>query len=216
MHMVVTAEDRNGKLVPPGFFAQALGNSDRAFEIDKWTLKNTLSWMAASSDDIDSLAAVIIPLSHEAVKRDDLANVIINELMETAVPPGKIFFEISDKDAIANVTEIAELVRTLKEFGCRFILDEFGSGQGNYDYVKELAVDFVTIQSTYITEAMQNQKDFAMAKSINELVHFMGKQTIGKQGYRERRGRGLARDWGRLHLRPIKDQSNRGLDDRPT
>ncbi len=181
MHMVVTAEDRNGKLVPPGFFAQALGNSDRAFEIDKWTLKNTLSWMAASSDDIDSLAAVIIPLSHEAVKRDDLANVIINELMETAVPPGKIFFEISDKDAIANVTEIAELVRTLKEFGCRFILDEFGSGQGNYDYVKELAVDFVTIQSTYITEAMQNQKDFAMAKSINELVHFMGKQTIGKQ-----------------------------------
>ena len=47
--------------------------------------------------------------------------------------------------------------------------------------MKELGVDFVTIQSTYITEAMQNQKDFAMAKSINELVHFMGKQTIDKQ-----------------------------------
>lgn len=135
----------------------------------------------ANLDDIDNYAAVIIPLSHAAVKRDDLANVIINELIETAVPPGKIFFEISDKDAVSNVTEIAELVRTLKEFGCRFILDEFGSGQGNYDYVKELAVDFVTIQSTYITEAKQNQKDFAMAKSINELVHFMGKKTIGKQ-----------------------------------
>ncbi len=181
LHMVVTAEDRNGKLVPPGFFAQALANSDRAFEIDQWILSNTFKWMAANSDDMDNFAAVIIPLSHQAVKRDDLSNIIINELMETAVPPGKIFFEISDKDAITNVTEIAELVRTLKEFGCRFILDEFGSGQGNYDYVKDLAVDFVTIQSAYVTEARQNQKDFAMAKSINELVHFMGKKTIGKQ-----------------------------------
>ena len=101
--------------------------------------------------------------------------------METAVPPGKIFFEIADKDVIANVTETAELVRTLKEFGCRFILDEFGSGQGNYDYVKELAIDFVTIETGFIAEAKQNPKDFAMAKSINELIHFMGKKTIGKQ-----------------------------------
>tara|TARA_R110002096_G_scaffold3280_9_gene16304 strand:+ start:328 stop:4218 length:3891 start_codon:yes stop_codon:yes gene_type:complete len=181
MHIVVTAEDRNGKLVPPGFFKQALANSDRAFEIDEWTLKKTFSWMAEHPDDVDSFAAVIIPLSHEAMKRDDLSNIIINLLMETAVPPGKIFFEIADKDAIANVTETAELVRTLKEFGCRFILDEFGSGQGNYEYVKELAVDFVTIETGFIAEAKQNPKDFAMAKSINELIHFMGKKTIGKQ-----------------------------------
>lgn len=181
MHIVVTAEDRNGKLVPPGFFKQALANSDRAFEIDEWTLKKTFSWMAEHPDDVDSFAAVIIPLSHEAMKRDDLSSVIINLLMETAVPPGKIFFEIADKDAIANVTETAELVRTLKEFGCRFILDEFGSGQGNYEYVKELAVDFVTIETGFIAEAKQNPKDFAMAKSINELIHFMGKKTIGKQ-----------------------------------
>lgn len=181
MHIVVTAEDRNGKLVPPTFFKQALANSERAFEIDEWTLKSTFRWMADHADDVDAYAAVIIPLSHEAVKRDDLSNVIINLLMETAVPPGKIFFEIADKDAIANVTETAELVRTLKEFGCRFILDEFGSGQQNYDYVKELAVDFVTIQTGYISEAKENPKDFAMAKSINELIHFMGKKTIGKQ-----------------------------------
>ena len=105
LHIVVTAEDRNGKLVPPGFFKQALVNSDRAFEIDEWTLKKTFAWMASNTDDVDAFAAVIIPLSHEAMKRDDLSNVIIGLLMETAVPPGKIFFEIADKDAIANVTE---------------------------------------------------------------------------------------------------------------
>ena len=47
--------------------------------------------------------------------------------------------------------------------------------------MKELAVDFVTIETAFIAEAKQNPKDFAMAKSINELIHFMGKKTIGKQ-----------------------------------
>ncbi|MFT4560992.1 MAG: diguanylate cyclase (GGDEF)-like protein [Gammaproteobacteria bacterium] len=181
LHTLVTAEDRNGKLVPPEFFEQALVNSERAFEVDQWRLKKSFRWMADNTDEVDNYSAVIVPLSHASVRRDDLANLIITELMETAVPPGKIFFEITDRDAIANVTETAELVRTLKEFGCRFILDEFGSGQGNYDYVKELAVDFVTIDSGFIKDAAQNAKDYAMAKSINELVHFMGKKTIGKQ-----------------------------------
>jgi diguanylate cyclase (GGDEF)-like protein len=181
LHTLVTAEDRNGKLVPPEFFEQALVNSERAFEVDQWRLKKSFRWMAANSEELDNYSAVIIPLSHASVRRDDLANLIITELMETAVPPGRIFFEITDRDAIANVAETAELVRTLKEFGCRFILDEFGSGQGNYDYVKDLSVDFVTIDSGFIKDAAQNPKDFAMAKSINELVHFMGKKTIGKQ-----------------------------------
>ena len=179
--MLVTAEDRNGKLIPPEFFEQALVNSERAFEVDQWRLKKSLRWMAANSDEIDSYSAVIVPLSHASVRRDDLANLIITELMDTAVPPGRIFFEITDRDAIANVTETAEFVRTLKEFGCRFVLDEFGSGQGNYDYVQELSVDFVTIDSGFIKDAAQDTKDFAMAKSINELIHFMGKKTIGKQ-----------------------------------
>jgi diguanylate cyclase (GGDEF)-like protein len=180
-HIAVTAEDRNGKLIPPAMFTQAMNNSERAFEVDEWVLKQTLAWMATLGDSLDDYAAVIIPLSQAAVRRDDLANVIVNELMQSTVPPGKICFEIADKNAIENVTETTELVRTLKEFGCKFILDEFGGGQTNYDYVKELAVDFVTIQSTYIAEAKANTKDFAMAKSINELAHFMGKLTIAKQ-----------------------------------
>lgn len=72
-------------------------------------------------------------------------------------------------------------MNTLKEFGCRFVLDEFGSGHENYDYVKELDVDYVTVKSAFVTDARQSPKDFAMAKSINELVHFMGKKTIAKQ-----------------------------------
>lgn len=180
-HVVVSAEDRNGKIIPPLLFEQALEKSERAFEIDTWVIKKSLAWMRDDEKVLESYSAIIIPLSASAVRRDDLANTVITELMETAVPPGRIAFEIADKNVVANLTEVTDMMRTLTEFGCRFILDEFGSGQDNYDYLKELPADFVTIQSDFIREAGENQKDFAMAKSINELAHFMGKRTLAKQ-----------------------------------
>ena len=181
LHVVVSAKDRNGKLVPPEMFMAAVASSERAFEIDQWVLRRTLSWMAEHSQALDAFAAVIIPLSRAAIGYEDPANFIINELMQTPVPPGKICFEVRDQDVVASLVETTELIRTLREFGCRFVLDEFGSGQQQYDYVKELAVDFVSIQSVFVKGASTDPKDFAMAKSINELIHFMGIKSIAKQ-----------------------------------
>ncbi|MEM7465314.1 MAG: DUF1631 family protein [Pseudomonadota bacterium] len=180
-HVVVSAEDRNSKIIPPSLFEQAMEKSDRAFDVDQNVLKTALIWMRDDEKVLENYAAVVIPLSAAAVRRDDLADIVVAELMETAVPPGKIVFEVKDRDVASNLTEVSDMMRTLTEFGCRFILDEFGSGQDNYDYLKELPADFVTIQSNFIREASSDQKDFAMAKSINELAHFMGKRTLAKQ-----------------------------------
>ncbi|MGH8596394.1 MAG: DUF1631 family protein, partial [Gammaproteobacteria bacterium] len=179
-HIVVSAEDRNGKLVPPTLFTQAAASTAHAYTVDLWTLRSTLKWMAAHSDELERFSAFIVPLSRAALETEDLASTIVNELMETAVPPAKVCFLIDDKSAVAKLNETADLINTLREFGCQFILSEFGAGQTNYEYLKELAVDFVSIQSSYIIDGKQDPKDFAIAKSINELAHFMGKLTIAK------------------------------------
>lgn len=179
--VVVSAEDRNGKLVPPTLFSQAAAASDRAYDIDVWALKHTLGWMATHEDAVERFSAFIVPLSHAALASESLANTIIAELMQTAVPPSKVCFEIADKDAVTKLAETADLVNTLREFGCQFILGNFGGARTNYEYLKELAVDYVSIQQDFIDDARQNQKDFALAKSMNELIHFMGKATIARQ-----------------------------------
>jgi len=179
--VVVSAEDRNGKLVPPTLFSQAAAASERAYDIDVWALKHTLGWMAKNEDAVERFSAFIVPLSHAALASESLANTIIAELMQTAVPPSKVCFEIADKDAVTKLAETADLVNTLREFGCQFILGNFGGARTNYEYLKELAVDYVSIQQDFIEDARQNQKDFAMAKSMNELIHFMGKATIARQ-----------------------------------
>lgn len=178
--VVVSAEDRNGKLVPPALFTQAAIATAHAYTVDLWTLRGTLKWMTAHAENLERFSAFIVPLSRAALDKDDIANVIVGELMQTSVPPSRVCFEIDDKDAFAKLNETADLINTLREFGCQFILAEFGGGQSNYEYLKELAVNFVTIQSSFVADARQDPKDLAMAKSINELAHFMGKLTVGK------------------------------------
>ena len=181
LHVAIGARDRSDKPIPTQVFTSALARSKVAAEVDMWAFKQTLVWMIEHEDEVDNYAIVVIPLSSASMKDEELPHKIMSEFMEIPVPPGKICFEIPDRDVVENVIEAGELINTLKEFGCRFVLDEFGSGHDNYDYVKELDVDFVTVKTGFVGDAQKNPKDFAMAKSINELVHFMGKKTIAKQ-----------------------------------
>jgi diguanylate cyclase (GGDEF)-like protein len=180
-YIVVSAEDRNGRLVPPALFGQAVVTAECADDIDLWALRQTLAWMSRNEEAVARFSAFILPLSRAALANDALAGTITAELMQIAVPPSKVCFEIADRDAVAMLAETADLVNTLREFGCQFILGNFGAARTNYEYLKELAVDYVCIQQEFVDEARQNQKDFAMAKSMNELIHFMGKATIARQ-----------------------------------
>ncbi|MEE2984407.1 MAG: DUF1631 family protein [Pseudomonadota bacterium] len=181
LHVAIGARDRSDKLIPTQSFMPALARCDIAAEIDMWAFKQTLAWMVDHEDEVEKYALIVIPLSSASMKNEDLPNQIMSEFMETPVPPGKICFEIPDRDVVDNVVEAGDLISSMKEFGCRFVLDEFGSGHDNYDYIKELDVDFVTVKTGFVADAQKSPKDFAMAKSINELVHFMGKKTIAKQ-----------------------------------
>ena len=181
LHVLVSARDRGDKTIPAHLFAPALARTHAAADIDLWSFRQTLAWMLANEDELERYAVVIVPLSSASMKNENLPQQIMSGFMEVPVPPGKICFEIPDRDVVANLAEAGDLISTLKEFGCRFVLDEFGSGHDNYDYIKRLEVDYVTIKTSFVVDAQKNRKDFAMAKSINELVHFMGKKTMAKQ-----------------------------------
>lgn len=181
LRVVVGALDRSDRQIPTQLFAPALARSTAASRIDLWAFEQTLAWLVDNDAALDDYALFIVPLSSMSLRDEDLASHLMGHFMQVAVPPGRICFELPDRDVVENVVGAGDLISTLKEFGCRFVLDEFGSGHANYDYIKEVDIDFVSIKSSFISDAGNNPKDFAMAKSINELVHFMGKKTIGKQ-----------------------------------
>ena len=80
----------------------------------------------------------------------------------------------------SNLIKAADFVRTFRNIGCKFSIDDFGTGLASHNYLRELPVDYVKIDGTFITNIHESRNDFAMAKSINDLAHFLGQETIAE------------------------------------
>jgi EAL domain-containing protein (putative c-di-GMP-specific phosphodiesterase class I) len=71
-------------------------------------------------------------------------------------------------------------MRELRKIGCRFALDDFGAGHATYNYLKHLPLDFVKIDGAFVRDIGVDQNDYVMVRSINDLAHYMGLQTIAE------------------------------------
>ena len=180
--IAVSVEDRAGKLVPPSMVSEALTDPALAWLADQWTLSRALTWLAGQSEADGSFQTVIVPLSAGALAHDDLADLVIRQLMETSVPPARVCFALGERDAMAHLPEAIDLIDTLKEFGCQFALEDFGGAQVDHGHLRRLAVDFLVLRPAALEEARRNPKDLAILRSLNEMGHFMGKLTIASQG----------------------------------
>jgi len=171
----ISVTDRQGKLVPSDYVSEALPKSPVAAQVDNWLISAVLKWVTGVSENDDRF--VMIPLSSASLQRDELTQDIMAELMTHPVPPGRLCFLLDNHTVSTHLGAAQDLTRSLREFGCRFALDQFGSGQTSYDYLRELSLDFVVIQSSFVKNMAGSEKDAAMVKSIRELAHFTGLKT---------------------------------------
>lgn len=170
----------NGDLIPPGAFLPTAERYNLSPRIDRWVITSTLEWLSEHPQRLEQLALCSINLSGNSLCDDEFLNFIVNTLESTIVPPYKICFEVTETAAIANLTGAIKLIKKVKEYGCFFALDDFGSGLSSFAYLKNLPVDILKIDGLFIKDIATNSVDFAMVKSINEIGHVMGKQTVAE------------------------------------
>ena len=148
--------------------------------LDRLVIRETLRWMASHPEEVAGMGACAINLSGQSLSEDGLVSYVVDQLMQTRVPPGKVIFEVTETAAVVGLSNALELIRTLRDLGCRFALDDFGSGHVSYAYLKTLPVDFVKIDGFFVRGMAENAHDYAVVKSIHEIARVMGKLTVAE------------------------------------
>lgn len=178
--ILIAIEDENGEFIPPGSFMQAAERYNRMHAVDRWVIRNTLEWMHANTDKLADIDGFSINLSGQSLNDEKLTAYILQQVMDSEVAREKVTFEVTETAAIANIADAADFIREMQAVGCKFSLDDFGSGLSSYSYLKHLPVDFVKIDGAFIRDLHRDNSDYMMVRSINEMAHLMGKRTIAE------------------------------------
>jgi EAL domain-containing protein (putative c-di-GMP-specific phosphodiesterase class I) len=111
---------------------------------------------------------------------DDFREYLFSLLRDTRVHADCICFEITETAAIANLRNAVRFVDALREQGCHFALDDFGSGLSSFAYLKNMPVDYLKIDGAFVKDMANDAADVAIVRSIHQVAHVTGKKTVAE------------------------------------
>jgi len=177
---LIRLKDSKGRIVPPGAFLPSAERYNLSPTLDRWVCSTVLEWLACNPDFLQKLSVCSINLSGLSLSDETFLDFISNKFSQWSVPPSKICFEITETAAISNLSNATKFIQKLKQEGCLFSLDDFGSGLSSFGYLKNLPVDFLKIDGLFVKNIETDPVDLAMVRSINEVGHVIGKKTIAE------------------------------------
>jgi diguanylate cyclase (GGDEF)-like protein/PAS domain S-box-containing protein len=178
--LLLRMRDENGRIVPPDSFIAAAERYGIIPNIDRWVVENALRWLVSEPDERARLAMCSINLSGQSLGDDKFLPFAIDQINRSGLDATKICFEITETTAVASFAQANRFIQALKELGCKFALDDFGAGMSSFGYLKNFPVDYLKIDGSFVREILHDPIDREMVRSINEIGHLTGKQTIAE------------------------------------
>ena len=179
VEILIRYPDANGVCAPREFLPAAERYS-LSNQIDRWVISTLLAWYVEHRDSINPRALFALNLSALSLSDETLLAHIHQQFTMLKVPADRFCFEITETAAIGNMASALQFFHSLKARGCRFALDDFGSGLASFGYLRSLPVDYLKIDGVFVRDCVTDPIDFAMVRSINDIAHVMGIKTIAE------------------------------------
>ncbi|EGK90255.1 two-component system response regulator [Microcoleus vaginatus PCC 9802] len=179
--ILLRMRDEEGKIVSPNEFIPAAERYGLITEIDCWVIETFFcNYHKLPEKDVLSQGLYTINLSGASISNNQFLRFLIEQFSRYRVPPQTIGFEITETAAIANFEQARYFISELKKIGCRFALDDFGSGLSSFAYLMNLPVDYLKIDGAFVKNISQNLISQALVEGFNSIAHAMNLETIAE------------------------------------
>ena len=180
VELLLRMRDSNGAILSPQNFLLTAERYNVAARIDRWVLKRALTLIAAAGDDHRPIEHYSINISGQSITDEHFVDYARGLITGSTVDPRRLVFEITETTAVTNTRRAGELIRSLRALGCRFSLDDFGSGLSSFSYLKNLPSDFIKIDGKLVSNILHDPVERSIVEAINQVGQAMGLLTVAE------------------------------------
>ena len=176
---LIRLRDEAGNMLPPDVFIKVAEKFGLATKIDCMVVTACIRKLAALARDGNPVG-LAINLSGNSVGNIELLELIKREIKATGIDPTRIIFEITETAVFHNLALVQQFVREAKQLGCRFALDDFGVGFSSFYYIKQLDIDYLKIDGSFIRNLLDSANDRVFVQAMVEISRVYGMKIVAE------------------------------------
>jgi len=177
--VLLRLKDSRGNIINPDAFLPTAERFNMMHDIDRWVVKQAIMSLAQQKQEKRNIR-LSVNLSGQTLEDTELANYVSHLIKSYGIEPNSIMFEVTETSAVANLDAANRLMSQLSELGCRFALDDFGSGFCSFSHLKFLNVDAIKIDGIFVQGMLHDSVDRAIVESIVQIAHSVNKKTVAE------------------------------------
>jgi diguanylate cyclase (GGDEF)-like protein len=171
----------DGEIIPPGKFLSAAERYQLMPTVDRWVVHRACELLGELGASLgEDSARFAINLSGQSLQDESFLEYVVDRIQTSRLPPGVLCFELTETATIGNLAKAQAFMRRLQGLGCQFALDDFGTGVSSLAYLKDLSVDYLKIDGSFVRDAITNSRSESMIKAIAQLAKVMCMETIAE------------------------------------
>jgi len=179
--LLLRMNDESGKVVSPAQFLAAAERYQLMSHVDRWVTKAALTMLASDTPHLPEGRSCSINLSGQTLGDEEFLDYVVDLLDHTGVAPHKICFEVSETAVMNNIDHARRFINVLHGIGCRFALDDFGSGIGSFSQLRQLSIDYLKVDGSFTRDVDESSISRDMLSATINLSRSLDFLVVAEQ-----------------------------------